>query len=636
MLQSIREKAQGWIAWVIVILISIPFALWGIQEYLGVGGATVKASVNDREISEREFESDYRRFREQLRQQMGAAYRADLLDDKLLRKEVLASMITSELVYQQANDLDLRASDEVLRDLIKSNPAFQVGGRFDQKAYENAVRRLGINTEGYELQMRRILVSEQLKRAISSSEIVTQAELDETLRLKDQRRKMSYMVVPAENYLASTDIKAEEVDSYYQTNKNNFMSPERVKIEYLELDIKSIAHTIKVEEDELRGYYQQNQKQFQAAEQRRASHILITVDESADEAAKEKARAQAEAALKRVKSGEDFAKVAKELSQDPGSAKQGGDLGLFGKGVMTEEFEKAVFALKKNAISDLVSTPFGYHIIKLTDIKAAKGKNFEELKEELAATYQKEEAGRIFYDYAEKLADLTYEDPDSLEPAADAIGLKVLKSDWITKNGGDGVLGNGRVISAAFSEDVLTEGHNSELLELGAEHVLVLRVVEHEESKVRPLDQVRGDIEQVLKQSSASKLASENGKKIIAKLKQGEDLNKVAAEFKAELKPSAEVVRDSSELSDEILQTLFKMPKPEGDSAVYDDTALANGDYAVIALEQVIDGTGSGLTDEDRSKLQAAVERVSGESSFEHMVENMRDRSEIVIPEAKK
>lgn len=636
MLQSIREKAQGWIAWVIVILISIPFALWGIQEYLGTGSAAIKASVNDREITEREFESDYRRFREQLRQQMGAAYRPDLLDDKLLRKEVLASIIKSELVYQQAIDLDMRASDEVLRDLIKNNPAFQVDGRFNQKAYENAARRVGLTTDGYELQMRRLLVSEQLKRAITSSEIVTQAELKETLRLKDQRRKMSYLMIPAGNYLAVTEVKPEEIDSYYQANKQSFMSPERVKLEYLELDIKSIAKTIKVDEDELRGYYEQNRKEYGIPEQRRASHILITVDESADEAAKTKARAQAAAALKRVKSGEDFAKVAQELSQDPGSAKQGGDLGLFGKGVMTEEFEKAAFALKKNAISDLVTTPFGYHIIKLTEIKVAKGKNFGELKSELAATYQKEQAGRIFYEYAEKLADLTYEDPDSLEPAADVLSLKVVKSDWISRDGGEGVLGNGRVISAAFSEDVLTEGHNSELLELATEHVLVLRVVEHEESRVKPMEQVKADIEQILKKRAASKLAEQGGKDIIAKLQQGQVMEKVAAEFKAELKHSAEVGRDASELPGEILQALFKMPKPEGESAVYDETGLANGDYAVIALEQVIDGTGSGLTDDDRSKLQAAVERDSGESGFDHMVENMRGRSEIVIPEAKK
>ncbi len=636
MLQSIREKAQGWIAWVIVILISIPFALWGIQEYLGAGSASIKASVNDREITEREFEGDYRRFREQLRQQMGAAYRPDLLDDKLLRKEVLASIIKRELIYQQAIGLDLRASDEVLRDLIKSNPAFQVGGSFNQKAYENAARRVGLTTDGYELQMRRLLVSEQLKRAITSSEIVTQTELEEILRMKDQVRKMSYLKIPADNYLTATQVTPEEIDSYYQANKQSFMSPERVKLEYLELDIKNIAKTIKVEEDELRSYYEQHKSEYQSSEQRRASHILITVDEAADEATKAKARKQAEAALKRVKSGEDFAKVAQELSQDPGSAKQGGDVGFFAKGEMMEAFEKAAFALQKNAISNLVTTPFGYHIIKLTDIKEAKKKGFEELKAELTDAYQKEKAAGMFYEYAEKLADLSYEDPDSLEPAADALGLKVIRSGWVTQDGGAGVLGNGRVVSAAFSEDVLTEGHNSELLELGTEHVLVLRVVEHQESKVKPLQQVTADIEQLLKKRAASKLAEQNGKEIIAKLRQGLALNEAATKLKAELKSSVEVGRDSAELPGEILQTLFKMPKPESEGVVYAEASMANGDYAVIALEQVTDGTGNGLTDEDRSKLRAAVARELAESNFDHMVENMRNRSEIVIPEKKK
>ena len=636
MLQLIREKAQGWIAWVIVILISIPFALWGIQEYLGVGSTAVKVTVNGREITDQEFESDYRRFRDQLRQQMGSSYRPDLLDDKMLRKEVLASVIKSELVYQQAIGLDLRASDEILRELIKSNQAFQVDGRFDQGAYENATRRIGLTTDGYEMQMRQFLVSDQLKRAVTASEITTQIELEETLRLINQRRKMSYLIVQAKDFLATTKQNQEEIETYYNANKPSFMSPERVKLEYLELDIKNLAKTVKVDDDELQRYYEQNQKNYQAQEQRRASHVLITVDASADEATKTKARTAAEAALKRVKSGEEFAKVAKDLSQDPGSAKEGGDLGFFGKGVMAGEFEKAVFTLQKGSISNLVKTQFGYHIIKLIDIKAPKGKSFDELKGELADTYRKEEAGRIFYEFAERLADLTYEDPDSLEPAADALGLKVQKSDWIGRDGGKGVLGNGRVISATFSEDVLVESHNSELLEMGAEHVLVLRVVEHEEPQVKPLEQVSADIDLVLKKGDASKQAELKSKEVIALLKQGQTLDKVASAHKAQLKPALELGRDSKDVPGEILQTLFKMPRPEGDGQVYALTALDSGDYAVIALQQVIDGSDDGLSDEDKSKLKASMQRTSGETNSDHLIENMRDRSDIVMPEEKK
>ncbi len=635
MLQSIREKAQGWIAWVIVIMISIPFALWGIQSYLGGGSASIKASVNDREITEREFESDYRSFREQLRQSMGEAYRPDLLDDKLLREEALKSMIRSELIYQQAMDLGLRSSDEILRELIMSNPAFQVGGKFNQDTYENATRRIGLTTDGYELQMRQYLVSDQLKRAITSSEIITQLELDDTLRLKDQRRKMSYLLVPSGEFIAEAKVNLEETEAYYNANKQSFMSPERVKLEYLELDINNLAKTVKVEEDQLRGYYEQNKSEYLVPEQRRASHILITVDDSADDASKAEARATAEAALKRVKSGEKFASVAKALSQDPGSANEGGDLGFFGKGIMAPAFEEAVFGLEKGAISGLVTTQFGYHIIKLTDIRPEQGKSFEQVKGELAEAYRKEEAGREFYEYAEKLAALTYEDPDSLEPAADALGLKVQRSDWISRDGGEGVLGNGRVISAAFSEDVLAERHNSELLELGAEHVLVLRVAEHQESKIRPLEQVQADIEQILKRRAASELAKQKGKEIVAALKNGLSMQSAATEYKARLNQAIEVGRGSSKVPQEILQTLFRMPRPQGEGQVYDEAVLASGDYAVIALQQVMDGAGEGLTDEDKSKLKASMQRTLGESSFDHLVENMRDRSEVVIPAAK-
>ncbi len=635
MLQSIREKAQGWIAWAIVIMISIPFALWGIQSYLGGGSAAIKASVNDREITEREFESDYRSFREQLRQQLGGSYRPELLDDKLLRKEALASMIKSELIYQQAMELDLRASDEVLRDMIKNNRAFQVGGRFNQKAYEDATRGIGLTTDGYEMEMRRFLVSEQLKRAVVSSEITTQSELTDLLRLKEQRRKMEYLIVPAKGFLADAKVDPEEVATYYDANKSSFMSPERVKLEYLELDIKNLAKTVEVKEEDLRGYYEHSKDDYMLPEQRRASHILITVKDSADDATKSKARAAAEDALKRVKSGEDFAKVAKELSQDPGSAKQGGDLGFFGRGVMAAEFEDAAFALNKDAISDLVKTQFGYHIIKVTDIRAPKGRGFEEARDDLIKAYRKEEAGRQFYEYAEKLADLTYEDPSSLEPAADALGLKVQKSDWIGRDGGEGILANGRVVTAMFSEDVLIQRNNSEVLELGPEHVLVLRVAEHEESQIRPLQQVRGDIELILKKRAASKQAEQKGVEIVTALRQGLSMQKAAAEHKAQLKALAEVGRDSSNTPGEVLQTLFRMPRPKGEAPVYDATALGDGDYAVIALHEVIDGSEKKAADDGVSKIKASLGRITGEINYEHLVENKRERSNIVIPEEK-
>jgi len=635
MLQSIRERAQGWLAWVIVILISIPFALWGIQEYLGVGAETAKASVNDREISEREFDTSYRQFREQMRQRMGKEYRPELVDDKLLRKEVLESMINSELIYQQTIKLGMRTSDGVLRELIKNSPTFQVNGKFSQAAYENAARRQGLTTDGYELQMRRLLVSDQLVRAVSGSEIVTPAALRESLRLVDQRRKLDYLVIPTSGYISAVELKQDEVDSYYNSNKQIFMSSERLKLEYLDLDIKNIAQTVKVKDEDLLDFYEQQKSNYMLPEGRRASHILILAEDQTDKAALAKAREAAETALNRVNAGEEFAVVAKEISQDPGSAESGGDLGFFGKDVMDPAFEKAAFELEKGAVSELVLTQFGFHIIKLTDIRPEAGKSFEQARPDVLEAYRREEAGRLFYEYAERLGDLAYEDPDSLEPAADALGLKIQTSDWMGRDGGEGVLAASRVITTAFSEDVLVQRHNSELLELGAEHVMVLRVAEYEESRPQSLENVRTEIESVLKQRAASKLAEQKGKMLLTAMSGGAALEQLADDHGAKLYQPGVIGRAAKEIPGEILDTLFTMPRPDGEKPVFGETTLGNGDYAIIALYQVSDGSADILAEQDRNNVKRSLERMLGQTSFNHMIGNVRDNSEIVIPEQK-
>lgn len=636
MLQTIRERAQGWIAWVIVILISVPFALWGIQSYLGGGSATIKASVNDQEITEQEFENSYRQFREELRQRMGDNYRPDLLDDQLIRKEVLQSIIRNELIDQQTKDLGMRTSDDMLRELIKSIPQFQVGGKFNQDAYENAVRRQGLTTEGYELKLRLLLASNQLVRAISDSEIATQAELQERTRLVDQKRNADYLIIPVKMFLDSAEIKPEEVESYYNANKQAFMSPERVKLEYIELDINNLAKSVKVDNAELLGFYEQHKGDYVSPEMRRASHILITLADPSDQAELAKARATADAALQRVRGGEDFAKVAQELSQDPGSAKQGGDLGFFQKEMMDPVFEKSAFNLNKGEISDVVQSSFGFHIIKLTDIKPGQGKSFEQARAEITEAYRKQEAERKFYEHAERLGDLTYEDSSSLEPAADALGLKIEQSGWVVRDGGEGVLADTRVMAAAFSDEVLAQRQNSELLELGPEHVMVLRVTEHEESSVQPLEKVLLEIEAVLKNRQATKLAEQMGKDLLVTLAGGATLDKLAADKGVKLHQAGDVGRAAKEMPGEILETLFTMQHPQGDIPVYDGTALSNGDYAIVALRKVTDGSIASLKPEELQGVTESLRRMLGQGNFDHVIANMRDNAKIVIPTEQK
>jgi len=632
MLQTIRERAQGWIAWVIVILISIPFALWGIQEYLGVGSAPVKVSVNGREITEREFERSYRQFRGELRQRLGKAYRPELVDDARLREEVLDSLIRSELILQATAQMRMRAGKEMIRNTIRSIPLFQVGGRFDKAAYENGTRRQGLTPSGFEQQLQRSIVSEQLTKAITGSELVTRKELEEAIRLSGQRRELDYLIIPAQKLLGDLQVSDSDVSAYYTSNQSDYLAPERVKVEYIELDINRIAHSLQVNDDNLLAYYDQHKKEYVVPERRRASHILIVAEETADEGAIAAARKSAESALNRVREGEDFALVAKEVSQDPGSAESGGDLGFFEKGVMAQAFEDAAFSLSQDAVSDLIRTEFGFHIIKLQDVRAESGKSFAEVREEVLAAYRKEEAGRLFYEYAERLGDLAYDDPDSLEPASETLGVAIKRSDWMGRDGGKGVLAAGTVAGAAFSEDVLVQGHNSELIDLGAEHVLVLRVEEHEEASTRPLETVKDEIVALLKEREGAKRTKQSGKELLTSLRGGATLTQVASENGLELHNAGDVRRNNRDLPWGVIEELFRLPHPEGNT-VYGGAALGSGDYAVLALHKVTPGSPDDLADGEEKRLKDSMAKNRGQSSFSQLVDTMRAGAEIIFPD---
>jgi len=632
MLQDIRERAQGWIAWFIVILISVPFALWGIQSYLGGGSEPVVAKVNGQEITERDFDSAYRNYRDLLRQQMGKNYRPELLNDELIREQVLDSMISERLVLLASEEMGLSAGDALVRATIVGITSFQVNGRFNQQAYERGVRSRGLTPSGFESQVRRRLISEQLSKAITGSEFAAPAEVQALLRLRLQKRDLDYLLVPAERYLDQVKVDEAQLRSYYDGHQQEFQAPERVKLEYLDLDIANIAKTLSVDDETLLGYYEQHRKDYVTPGQRRASHILITLEEGADEQTEKAAREKVEGILERIRAGEDFATLAKELSQDPGSAGEGGDLGYFERGVMDKAFDEVVFNMKEGAVSEPVRTVFGLHIIKLTGVKPETGKPFEELKEELKTAYLKGKAERLFYEYAERLGDLAYEDPGSLQPAADALGMKTQQSDWITRNGGPGALASPKLLGAAFGDDVLLEGNNSEPIEISPEQVIVLRVTEHEEASVRAYEDVKQEITDLLKKQRASELARAEGEKLLARLQGGASLPRLATDIDGEVVNLQGVERDNTELPANLRRRLFRMPRPGPDKPVYGQAQLRDGDFAIIALRAVNDGTAedaAAIGGEERMKQ--ALESTMGEAYYRHLLDNLRARAKIEI-----
>ncbi|MEW8290859.1 MAG: SurA N-terminal domain-containing protein [Candidatus Thiodiazotropha endolucinida] len=626
MLQVIRDKAQGWIAWAIVILISIPFALWGIQSYLGVGSEPIAATVNGAEINERTLDNQYQRFRQQLREQLGAAYRPEMFDDARMRKEVLNRLIRDELVQQTSNRMGLRAGSNMIQASILSMPTFQKDGRYDQQTYERALRLQGLSPAGFEDRVRRALVAEQLSQAVNAGSFVTPKELNESQRLLKQTRELSYFVVPASDFKLSDELSDDEIKAYYEANQSAFISPEKVKVEYILLDAGTAGGTIDVDEERLRGYYENNQDEFGLPEQRQASHILILAAADADQSTVDEAKAKIDALAERVRNRESFEELAKQNSQDPGSAASGGDLGFFGKGIMDPAFESAVYALQEGGVSEPVRTSFGFHLIKLTGIKDGTVKPFEEARTEIEAAYRKFEGERLYFELAEQLADLSYEDPGSLESAASVLELSIQQSDWITREQGAGVFANLKVRTAAYSDDVLKEHNNSELIEIDGTSSLVLRVLDHQESSVLPLDEVKQQITETLQQQKAEQQAQAEAEKRMAEMAAGAPLSDVAESY-AVTGPMT-VDRNDRQIPPGLSSALFRTAKPAAGGSSPGTARLAGGDFAVYLLTGVTEGSA-----DDKSNLQQqeSLRRMLGRDHYEMVLTDLESRADIEI-----
>lgn len=629
MLQTIRDRAQGWIAWVIVILISIPFALWGIQSYLGVGAEPVAATVEGIEITERDLDMRYQSTRMRLREELGAAYRPGLFDEKTMRAQVLDAMIRENLLLKFSHELGLRASDAELRTAILTNPAFQSGGRFDNATYERMLQLQGMSPTQYEDGLRQRLVGTQLERTVLASAVVSERELDEAIRLEEQRREIAYIRVPKAEFVSDQPFSEDEIRAYYEENSERFRLPERVKVRYIVLDTEAVGAEQEPDEARLRAMYESELERFSTPERRRVRHILISVPGDAGSAAENAAKARIGELRARILGGEDFASVAKEASEDPGSAAQGGALGMIEKGLMDPAFDQAAFALEEGELSEPVRSQFGYHLIEVTEIDPAKVKPFEAVRGELLEEARAQGVEGQFFDWAERLANLAYESPDSLEPAAEALGLEIATSGWIDRTGGEGLFASRKLVAAAFSEDVLREGMNSDLIEPepGVLKAVVLRVAEHEESSIKPLEEVREEVVSALRDRRAGEAALAEAEEIARRLGQGEAVGAVAGTY--ELTEPGLVGRDAAEVPAGVRAVAFAMPRPADGAPSLDTTALAGGDAAVVLVSRVVDGSREDLSAQEIQALRDRLERNFANAYFEAVVADLESRAEI-------
>lgn len=590
-LQVIRERLTGPALWVILGILIVPFAFVGVNEYLSSGSGNQVAMVNDEEISFEAFNQSFINYRRGMQQRMGDAFNPAEYDSLVARLEHLDRMIDEELLRQAALSLDLAVDDARLAETIRSIPAFQVEGAFNADVYQARVQSMGMSIPQFEAELRQSAVLSTLPQGIRDSSFATRSEYNEFVALTEQTRSFRVVTVPTDVSALEPLFSEAEQEAWYLENQDQFQTQETVVIEYLDLDLSSMSVGEIPSEDSLVAAYEAQKGRFIVPERRRVSHILIEAPGDADDAAIQAARLQAEALALQARGGDDFAALAEANSQDIGSAALGGDLGFIEPGIMAESFEQAVYELTlDNPVSDPVQTGFGWHVIMLTDIEPAAGMPYEEAREVLIAEAMEEQGERLFLDLADRLVDIVYEDPTTLEAAALDLELDIQTEGPFTREGGLGIAANPEVVAAAFSELVLDQGSASDLIDLGPSHAVVLRVLEHEPVRTMEFAEVQQEVIAGLQEEAARDFALERAETMLAEVASGATLEEVA-EASGLLVQDLQNVGRRSALPDPLtINEVFRLPRPE-DGAPLLQVVESFAGYSLVALESVTDGT---------------------------------------------
>jgi peptidyl-prolyl cis-trans isomerase D len=623
MLSAIREKTQGIIAGFILALIAIPFALWGVNSYFDTGGKINVAKVGDTEISQ----DEYRRTLDRLR----ARVEPQTLNNPQFKQSVLDSLISQTLLTRNAENQGYRISDAQLAQILRDQPAFQRDGQFDPALYEALLRREGLSPREFETRVREDILVTQVQAGISESHIVTQAEIAALARLLAQERELAHAMISAEALMAKAAVNGPDIEQYYSAHPEMFQFPEQVRVEYLRLSAGDLDQGFQPTEEELKKAYDEEAARYVIPEKRRASHILISLPVQPSEDQSKEALAKIQDIAKQARAGGDFGGLAKKHSADSVTAAQGGDLGEVRRGVLPKELEDAVYALKSGEVSLPVRSTYGYHLVKLTAHTPEKRKPFAEVRKELIEVVRRRQGEERFFDVSEKFRNLVYEQPDSLAPAAKALGLEIRKSEWFSPAGGSGIAANPKVVQAAFEPDVLSQARNSDAIEISADTLVAVRVAERRPAGRKPLAEVRPQVERILKQQRALEQARSLGEAALRELRAGASLEALARKHGFKYVPAKTLTRrQTAGIDPRIVESAFRVPRPENDKPVHDLVALGEQGYAVLAVKRVRDA--SGKTDNaTQQQIRALLSTRRGADYYANYRAGLREKAEIKI-----
>ena len=605
MLLKIREKSQGVFSWLILLMICVPFALWGIQNYLDVGEESPVATVGEKEFFQRDINRAYSQYSEN--------FKGMNIDETQLKKLALEKLIRDEVLLQHVEDEGLAVTDKSVRDFVATLEYFQTDGKFDKERYQALLSQQKITSDEFVRRIKKAMIMEQFQRTIVESGFSTDYDVEQFFKIQNQTRSAHFVTVPLP--VVGADVGDDEIQAYYQDNVESYRTESTVAIEYIELALDDLAKSIKPTSAQLEMFYQEQQDAFRTDERRKISHILLS-DEN-------KALIQAAEIKERLKSSS-FATLAGEFSADKLSASKGGDLGLIVAGDMDPDFEKIAFGLAEGEVSDPVKTEFGYHIIKVTELTPGVVKPYEEVKKIVELGFKKVEAENIFYELGETLAEISFESPDTLDVAAESIGVAIQQTDDFTRSQGNiDISAEESVREKAFSEDVLA-GNNSEVIELGSDRIVVLRVLNHSPSKARELSEVSGLIESRLKRDSAKQQSLEIANALKALVQSGKSLDLLAKEKGLSYVVADDLGRNNGDLPWEINRAIFVGAKPKSDQPTTMVVALESGEQAVVNLLSVTEGE---LAKADKKELGIArtnITKLLAEGDFDAVLSDLQ------------
>ncbi len=623
------EHSSGWIAKIILALLVFTFSFWGIESYFVARSDGSVAKVGDLTISQQDFQDEINNLRRQA-QDPQSGISADDINTPEFKRQVVERLVNQRLLEQANIDLGITVSNSMVRDAIAEVPAFQINGKFDSASYKAILGQQGMSATGFEQKVRHDLAMQTITTAVTRSALASSEDLDTYLRLRDQTRDVRYVDLPLPE-VDQASVSEADIEAYYKAHQNDFLTPETVTISYLEVNAADMTTDAEPGDDAIEARYEKEKSRFVAPAQREVSHILVSVPANASPAQQKEALAKANAIEKQLESGADFATLAKSDSDDLGSKRQGGDLGWIEPGMTDKAFDEVAFKLAEGEVSKPVLSAEGYHIIEVRKIKAGHTKSLAEVKDQLSRELMGSERERQYNDVAGKLVDLTYQDPNSLQPAAKALDLKIKTAGPFTRDGGAGIASHPEVVAAAFSDQVLSQGMTSDPIAIGDNDMVALRLSKHAIAAPKPLASVKDQVRKAVVNQRVDEQARKRGEALLAKLHEGADLSDLAKAGGLEVQTQKDVKRFEPSLPPELLEKLFKMPRPEKGGNSSELVDAGQGHYSVIEVDAVHPGDPAKTSDVERKALATQLQQMRGTAEVMGMLKSLRASMKVKV-----